>query len=424
MKLNRAIQPKIAKIENLDYQKPERHYLDNGIPCYLINSGSQDLIKIDFIFKAGPLYQTQNLSASLTNKMLTQGTTKYSAFEIAEQMDSHGAYLDTNINKDRATISIYCLNKHLTKLLPILKEIIYEPTFPEKEFQTLLNKSKQEYLIELEKVKFLAAIHFSKTIYGPNHPYGKVAELFDYEKIKLHDLESFFKDHYTTDRCTIIATGKLPENLTEILNTTFNTKTISQRKSDFVDTNFNYQPGKHKIVKKGSLQSAIRIGKPTFNRLDRDFPKFNLLNVILGGYFGSRLMSNIREEKGYTYGINSNIYSLQHSGYFSIVTEVGSNFSEAALHEIYKEIHKLQSQKVPEDELELVKNYITGQIIRSLDGPLALSEKIRVQIMNDLPDTYYKDFVQEINQTDADDLIFIANQHLDTESLTELVVGN
>lgn len=424
MSINRTIQPQIVSIDKLNHVKSSKNFLDNNIPFYQIDEGTQDLIKLELIFKAGLYNQSKKLVASMTNKMLSLGTKSFTAFDIAEIIDTHGAYLDTSVDKDNATIAIYCLNKHLHKLLPLLQEIIYEPTFPEKEFSILLNKSKQEYSINLEKVKYIAAINFTHLIYGDFHPYGLIIEEDDFNKIQLSDLKEFYQENYNQKNCTIIASGKIPKNLKDLLNTYFgeNKKSIIVENTSKQFTNYIAQ--KHKIVKEGSLQSAIRIGKPLFNRLHPDYNKLNILNTVLGGYFGSRLMSNIREEKGYTYGIGSSLISMQESGFFTIVTEVGAKFTDAAIEEIYKELQKLRIEKIPESELTLVKNYITGQIIRSLDGPFDLSDKLRMLIQYDLPSSYYQDFVEEIHSTNSQNLIDMANQYFAPKSLTELVVGS
>ncbi len=424
MGINRNIQLKIKTIDKLNHLNSTVTRLDNGIPCYQIDAGTQDLIKLEFVFKAGLFYQSKKLTASVTNKMLSLGTKSFSAFKIAEKVDVHGAYIDTSVDKDSATVAIYCLNKHLTKLLPVLQEVIYEPVFPEKEFSILLNKTKQEFYINLEKVKFLASVNFNHLIYGDRHPYGLMTEKEDFDKIQLSDLKKFYQEYYQSDNCKIIASGKIPKNLISILNEYFNNNTNSKEPKTIPSPNEEYIPGKHKIEKPGSLQSAMRIGKPLFNRLHPDYKKFSVLNTVLGGYFGSRLMSNIREEKGYTYGIGSSLLSLQHSGFFSIVTEVGAKYTDAAIEEIYKELKKLRTEKISESELKLVKNYMTGQIIRGLDGPFALSEKLRMLIQYDLPKTYFQNFVEEINHTNSQDLIDIANQHLSPSSLIELVVGS
>jgi len=424
MRINRTIQPKIETIDKLNHISSTVSHLDNGIPFYQIDAGTQELIKLEFIFKAGLYYQSKKLLASITNKMLSLGTHSYTAFDIAEIVDTHGAYLDTSVDKDNATVAIYCLNKHLPKLLPLLQEIIYKPAFPEKEFSILVNKSKQEYSINLEKVKYIAAINFTHLIYGNSHPYGLITKNEDFDNIHLSDLNEFYTKNYNQDTCTIIASGRIPENIKDLLNNYFG----DNRKSTIVEnTNkrfADYSAQKHKIVKAGSMQSAIRIGKPLFNRLHPDFNKFNILNTVLGGYFGSRLMSNIREEKGFTYGIGSSLISMQESGFFSIITEVGAKFTDAAIEEIYKELQKLRTEKIPESELTLVKNYITGQIIRSLDGPFDLSDKLRMLIQYDLPSSYFQDFVEEINTTNSQNLIDMANQYLAPKSLTELVVGS
>jgi predicted Zn-dependent peptidase len=424
MSINRKIQPKIKNIEKLNYLLPEVTHLNNNTPLYKINTGTQEVLRIEFIFRAGIYFQSKKLIASLTNKMLSLGTKSYSAFEIAEQIDTYGAYLDTSVDKDYASVSLYCLNKHLKKLLPVFQEVINEPRFSEKEFNILLDKTKQEHSINLEKVKYLARVNFYQLLYGKNHPYGMVLDFNDFDKIDISDIKNFYQEHYTQSNSKIIISGKTPSNIKELMNQYFNTEETELINSH---SNFNIDSSienKHKITKIGALQSALRIGKPIVKRKHPDYVKLNVLNTVLGGYFGSRLMSNIREDKGYTYGIGSSIISFQHSGYFSITTEVGDQYKDAALEEIYKELHILRTELIPHSELELVKNYITGQVIRSLDGAFALGDRLKMLINYELPHNYFQNFATEIRETNSQTLLELANKHLAEDSLIELVVGS
>lgn len=425
MSINRTIQPKSNNIENLNYLHPEQNSLINGIPLYKVNSGTQDVLKIEFYFKAGLFYQSKKLVASITNKMLSLGTKSYSAYDIAEQIDTYGAYLDTSVDKDNANVSLYCLNKHIDKLLPLFKEVICEPRFSEKEFSILINKIKQEHSINLEKVKYLARVNFNQFIYGENHPYGMKLENNDFDKIDISDIKCFFDNYYTLKNCKIIVSGKIPYNIEDLLNTYFNMNRNGL--DDSLDIEYNFidpEPIKHKITKEGALQSAIRIGKPIINRSHPDFIKLSILNTIFGGYFGSRLMSNIREDKGYTYGIGSTVLSLKQNGFFCISTEVGNEYTEASIIEIYKELDILRSTKISETELNLVKNYMIGQIIRGLDGPFAIGDRLKMLINFNLPFNYYQNFVNEIKETTSQNLIELANKYMAENSLIELQVGN
>jgi predicted Zn-dependent peptidase len=251
-----------------------------------------------------------------------------------------------------------------------------------------------------------------------------VLDFNDFDKIDISDIKNFYQEHYTQNNSKIIISGKTPSNIKELMNQYFNTEEteIINSHSDFnIDSSIE---NKHKITKTGALQSALRIGKPIVKRKHPDYIKLNVLNTVLGGYFGSRLMSNIREDKGYTYGIGSSIISFQHSGYFSITTEVGDQYKDAALEEIYKELHILRTELIPHSELGLVKNYITGQVIRSLDGAFALGDRLKMLINYELPHDYFQNFVTEISETKSQTLLELANKHLAEDSLIELVVGS
>lgn len=424
MGVNRKIQPSVVKIRKINKLKPVLFYLDNNIPCYQLNIGNQDLLKIEFLFPAGLYYQSKNLQAKLSNKIISLGTESFSAFEIAQTIDKYGAYLYTDVDKDHAVITIYSLNKYLHCLLPVLKEIIYHPVFPEKEFSNLLDRKRQEFFIKLEKVKYLARINFEKYIFGDHHPYGFKTEKDDFVKIQLTDLKKFHQEYYKTNQCKIIVSGKIPQNFNALLNKHFGM--YNNKKGLYAERVYNENgiSGKFKILKKGSLQSAIRIGRSLFNRLHPDYTKFSILNTVLGGYFGSRLMSNIRENKGYTYGVYSVIDSLKHGGCFFISTEVGEKYTTLTVDEIYREMQNLKEKKIPGKELKLVKNYMIGYMVRNLDGPFLMAEQLKKLIKNDLPTTYFQDFLNELNNVKGDDLIEIANKYFDFDSLTEIIVGN
>ena len=177
------------------------------------------------------------------------------------------------------------------------------------------------------------------------------------------------------------------------------------------------------IEKEGALQSAIRIGKLMFNKTHPDFQSLQVLNTVYGGYFGSRLMSNIREDKGYTYGIGSGLVSLQHGGYFFITTEVGVDVTAKAIKEIYFEMDRLRKEKITTDELQLVKNYLLGTFLRSVDGPFAMADRFKGILNYNLGYDYFDRYIATIRAVSASDLMGLANTYFDKDSMIELVVG-
>mgnify|MGYP005838427715 CR=1 FL=1 len=422
---NRNIQPTVVPIKTIDMATVDNRKLSNGLQMHLLNIGTQELVKIELVFKAGIAHQNNKLVSSFTNKMLAEGTNSFNAYEIAKRIDSYGAYYSANIDKDFASLSLYCLTKHLDQLLPLFIEIACEPTFPENELRILANKSQQEFIVNLQKVKSRAQINFPSLIFGAEHPYGQKAEPEDFEKITKEDLQSFYQNFYLNEDSNLIISGKVNPQIINKLESNFSqiklkTEPLNQI-PDF--KKFNISDYSHHIQIKDAMQSAVWVGKRLFNKLDSDFIGMQVLNTVLGGYFGSRLMSNIREDKGYTYGIGSSVVSHRQDGYFAIQTEVGSQHTQATLDEIFNEIDLLQSKKLDTSELELVKNYISGQLIRGLDGPFAVHEKLKAAVLYGLDLKYYQSFIEQVLSITPETIRDLANKHLQKSSLVQLIVG-
>jgi predicted Zn-dependent peptidase len=425
MNLHRNIQPQTGLVSEINFPFPEKVVLDSGIPVYLINSGSQDILKIEFIFGAGIWQQEKPLVSRITSKMLKEGTTRYNSHEIAEKIDYYGAHLETSSDKDTASVSLYTLNKHLEHTLEILVEVIREPVFPHNELSRLLQNRKQKFVVNNEKVRFIAKREFDQLIFGKEIPYGKLYHIEDFDKVETQDLIDFYRKFYIASNCKIVVAGKIPDNLVDLLNRQMN-GFITGYTVDTNDLERIQLPENNRlnhIMKQDALQSAIRIGRVMFNKTHPDYPRFKVLNTVLGGYFGSRLMTNIREEKGYTYGIGSALVSLHRSGYFFIASEVGADVTQEAINEIYMEIDRLQQEKIPENELNLVRNYMLGAFLRSLDGPFAQADSLKEIVEYGLDYSYYENFIRIIKSITPEELRDLAQKYLDKNEIYELRVG-
>lgn len=423
--IDRTTAPEFKTIEKIDIIKAEEKSLDNGIPFYTINAGSQELTKVEFIFSAGMYHQNRTLVASSTNTLLEGGTTKHNSLQLSEHIDFFGSFLELEVGQDYASVTVYCLNKYLKESLAFLEEILKDSVFPQNEIDILLANKKQKHQINSGKVSHLARRKFSELLFGAAHPYGVDAKADDFDTLKQSDIISFFKNHYSSKNCFIVAAGNLPKDLHSVLNSHFGKdnwggNSVPESKTSII-TSTTQQ--KHLVEKSDAIQSAIRIGRVLFNKTHQDYFKFQVLNTILGGYFGSRLMANIREDKGYTYGIGSGLTSLVHSGYFYISTEVGANVTKNALEEIYKEIKLLRENLVSAEELETVRNYILGQFLRSVDGPFALAEKFIAVKEFGLDYSYYTNYFNAVKTVTPNEIRDLANKYLQEKDLIECVAG-
>lgn len=421
--LDRKKAPKYNDIDKVEFIHPITHYLSNGLKINALSGGSQEIVKIDFIFNAGTWHQTNPLVASTTNNLLKEGTKNYSAFEIIDGIDQYGAYLQTGADFDNSSITLYSLNKHLKEVLVFFKDVILFPTFDQNEFDIFKKNSIEKFKVSMEKVSYVARKESMKQIFGTKNPYGTSAELNDFINLNRDEIVAFHQKYYQLNNCEVIIAGNVTSDCIDLLNQSFGNIPIVEMNDDSnsILNGHEEQDNTLFIEKENSLQSAIRIGKQFPNKLHPDYFGLQILNTILGGYFGSRLMKNIREDKGYTYGISSGILSLQHGGFFYISTEVGKDVTKETLSEIYKEIHLLQTEEVSSDELNLVRNYLMGVVLKSCDGPFNMAEMFENVYFYGLDYDFYNRYIKKIKSITSEKILKLANEYL--IDLKETVVG-
>ncbi len=421
---NRTQQPRIASPLELGLQEPEQLVLQNGSSAYLIKQGKDEVCRIDFVVKAGSAYQEKMLVASGVSKLLKEGTSTLNSKQIADTLDFHGAYFESSISKDSAVFSLFTLSKHLDALLPLFSSLIFDASFPEHEINLYLERQKQEFLVNSEKVRFRAMLEFNKLVFGEGTAYGQIASLEDYNHMSREDVLSFYNRYYQPENVYLIVSGHITDHLLSLLESNFGHQQggqyVASEKKAFTQPINTRQCF---VKKENSMQSAIRVGTPIMNKLHPHYNQFVLLNTVLGGYFGSRLMSNLREEKGLTYGVNTFITNYEHGGYFSVSTEVNVDASELALSEICKEMELLRTEEVPNEELDLVKQYLYGTFLRNFDGAFSLAERFKSVMDFGLDLGFYQKSLEEILRTDAKQLMEMARLYLREENMIKLVVG-
>ncbi len=425
MQLNRKFQPTYKNIDAINIIHPNKVTLDNGIQAHFIAAGTQEVLKIDVIFEAGSWYQDKPPIASVTNEMMIEGTKTLTSRQISEKLDYYGAFILPQPTKDFASLSLFTLKKHLPHTIKILEDIIKNPSFDQNELSTFINKKKQMFLIEMEKVSNLARRAFNEQLFGAEHPYGKNLQIEDYDQISRTDLVHFHKNHYHPNGCKIIVAGKIDDSDIKTINNHFGNKDWAKGGKIFnPEITTPNQIIKETIIPKENVtQSAIRVGKRMITKTHPDFLKLNILNTILGGYFGSRLMKNIREEKGYTYGIGSALISLKNEGFFVIVSEVGADVARDTIHEIFKEINRLREEKMSTQELNLVKNYMMGDFLRSFDGPFELAGNYREIIDFGLTPEYFNQAIDDIKSITPEEVMQLANKYLNKENFVKTIAG-
>jgi predicted Zn-dependent peptidase len=423
---NRKVAPPILDAVEFDLQlKPYQHFnLDNGVPVYTIDAGAEEVVMLEFVFFAGNWYEEKNIVAATTNFLLKNGTKNKSAFALNEHFEFYGAYLNRNCYSETATLTLHTLNKHLPELLPVIAEILTESAFSEEELTIYQQNQKQRLEVNLKKCDFVANRLIDEYVYGIQHPYGKYTSIPDYDRLQREEILQFYRQYYTHGKCIVFVAGRLPADLQEQLNHVFGS--LPFRRQVMETSGHLPQPAtekKHHLVNdKNGVQSAIRIARAFPNRHHPDFAKVQVLNNIFGGFFGSRLMSNIREDKGYTYGIQSYLQNHIHDTAWMISTEAGRDVYQATIEEVYKEMDILRNKPVEEDELNLVRNYMIGSILADLDGPFQIINRWKSYLLNNLDESYFYNSIQTIKTITAGELQLLAKKYLTPEEFYELVV--
>lgn len=421
--VDRTIAPAFREVERIQLIQAQLQVLDNNIKLYVINGGDQELIRIELIFKNVNWNQQKPLQAYAVNSMLVEGTSKLTAREIAQKVDYYGAFLQTDYNYDYSTVTLFTLTKHLEATLPVIKAIVTDSVFAENELQTFKTNQKQKLLVSLEKNDYQGRRLFNNVLFGDSI-YGYKTETADYDRLDRAQLSDYFKAAYQPANCTIIASGKITTASEKLLNKFFGSNWDNGPEISENVFSFSTEKGsEHYSERPEALQSAIRIGRVSVSRSHPEFPGLQVLNTVLGGYFSSRLMSNIREDKGYTYGIGSAVVSFQNAGYFVIGSEVGVQVCTAAIDEIEKEIKILQEEPIPQEEIELVRNYMMGSLLGSLENALSHGDKFKNIFLSGLTYDYYHQYINTVRTISAEELQRLAIKYLNFDDLQKIIVG-
>ena len=424
--IDRAVQPQRVSVSSIKIPKPDIIVLNNGFKVLVINAGSQDLARVEVIFRAGTRFQPKPLVANAAISLLRDGTISRTSQQIAEELDFYGSFLEPSFSRDFASVTFYTIGKHFYRSLDVLADILTNPTYPQHELELFCKKGKQSLLVDLEKVSTLSRQRFFSALFGSNHPYGSFATPNDYDVLSQTDLVQFRNRYHKASNGLIVIAGKVDAKQVDFLVNGFNNPIFEQ--CDDIELGLpSFTTTDYRVFsyKKDAVQAALRIGRVLPKRNHPDMPGLVVLNTILGGYFGSRLMRNIREDKGFTYGISSFIIPMAELSALVVSTEVGSAFTEKTVDEVFKEMIKLQTEPVSNDELELVRGYMTGQVLRTFDGPFAVADSLASLFQyNNLDFEYINNLIRTINEITPTQLLGLAKKYLDVDRMVVSIAGS
>ncbi|HIZ04576.1 MAG TPA: insulinase family protein [Candidatus Phocaeicola gallistercoris] len=424
--LDRTIAPEIKQIDHFSIMQPECMQMKNGIPLHVIKIGNEDVIRFDILIKGGQWNQSQPLQAMLTNRMLREGTCRWTSSQIAEKLDYYGAWLETSSSVNYGFITLYSLGKYFPQTVEIVASMIKEPAFPEHELGVIIDVNRQRFKVNAERVDVMARKQLNKALFGKKHPLGRLAELSDYDNINSTVLQDFYRAYYHSDNCSLYVSGNVTREIICCIEQCFGCEKWGDNSNVYALNDFKPATDSRRYIfveKEDAVQSSLKMGGFFMHQTDPDFLKIRVLITLFGGYFGSRLMSNIREDKGYTYGIGAGLVCYPDVSLLGISTEAANEYIDKVIEEIGNEIDRLHSEKVSILELEMVKNYMIGEMCRNYEGAFSLSDAwIYIETFG-LPSNFMECSLQAIREITPDDLLSLSQKYLCKENLIAVVAG-
>ena len=403
----------------------------NEVKLHCFQDKDSEIIRLEFLFlNAGSVNQEKFFSSAAASSLITEGCGELSAIEVADKLDYYAAYVERVSERDSTSLVFYFLKKYQQNLLPLIEKIIKQANYNEKEFEVYISKQKQNFEINAQKTSMIAYKEFYRTIFPKNHPLSKFGEKEDFDKLSTADVKAFYRQFYASNQSQIILSGNYDEGFVREIERFFGTETWGKDKKNaeltnyFIEKNYANKDFEKTINKKGASQASIRMGCVSLPHSHQDFLPFSIVVCLLGGYFGSRLMMNIREDKGYTYGISANLSSYRYASVLSIASDVKADKAQATIDEVEKEISILQNDLVPLSELSQVKNYLIGECIRNLDGAFDKSDKYSFLTKINCQKDYYKNFIDTIKSITPTQIRDLSQKYLDLNYISKIKVGD
>ncbi|MEX1240595.1 MAG: pitrilysin family protein [Cyclobacteriaceae bacterium] len=387
---------------------------------FFVPGGFQDVVKIEFIIEAGRWFEEKLGAAYFTSQLLSKGTQRKNSFEIARLFDQYGAHLEVSPGLDFVSISLHALTKNLAPVLELLVEILSVPTFPEKELTQTQAVYVQNLKVNNEKTSFVSSRVFRKNLFGEHHPYGSEVDENDVDKVDVNDLQHHFGEFFHSAR--VFVSGKIETPHKNLMVDTL--RQLPEGKSHpSISHSIVAKPG-HQQVKKGeSVQASIRMGKRSLLRSHPDYVSVLFASHILGGYFGSRLMKNIREEKGLTYGISASIHGLRNDSFLVVGADVNKENVRLTFDEVRKELRALRTTIISPGELETTRNHFIGSLQSEMTTPFAHAEKIKTINLFGLQQDHYQRMITRIDNITPSEIAAVCERYFHEDTFYEVAVG-
>jgi len=401
-------------------------HLPNGARLHLLANDAQPVLRLQVVLPAGKRHEPLPSLAQLAARMLTEGTATRSAREIADMVAFYGASLDCEAGPDRATLTLYCLARHLPALLPLVQEVLAAPAFPAEELRQTQQRISQNMRVERQKTSHRASEEMNRQLFGEDSAYGRPFDEASFAQLTADDLRAFHATAYAPAGAEIFLSGDVAASAVAVADALghWQPATASPGAAAVPPAAQAAAPASLVTVPvEGSIQASLRVGRRWPALTEAQTPELLLLVKVLGGYFGSRLMRNIREDKGFTYGIHASVVAREQAVSLVIGTDVNGESAAATRHEIAYELTRLQDEPLGDDELETVKNYTLGKLLGETATVFEQADRYRYVVLQGLRPDYYAELVRRTQAATAAELQALARTYLSPADMLTVVAG-
>lgn len=420
-------QPEVKQVTSFQLPQIETLYLSNNIPFTIIEDNRQDAFRLDVLFECGQVDQDKLLQASTTCRMLKEGTSHYSSQELAEKFDFYGAWLEVSTYFLYSRITLYSLTRYAEQTIPLVAELVKYPCFPAHEFEIINNANKAYSHVIAAKTNVKAQRTLLTALFGSRNICGRFAGDKDYEELTPGDLMDFYKSFYKSSRCKLFFSGVFSDKLHNLFEKSFGLEQWggkSSPKERILPDKSTTDTKRIYVNSPASNQCSVRLGCFFTPRFNPDFLFSSFFNTLLGGFFGSRLMAELRERRGLTYGIGSTVSMYPYDTLLLISSETSEENINELISGVYREIHRLQEDLVSDEELSLVRNYYISDLCRTYEEPFAFADYYINMSFLSLPYDCQQKALELVQSATPDYIREYACKWLSESLFREVIAGN
>ncbi len=411
--LDRTTPPPIHTLGKISLPLPDSETLDNGIKFNFIKGGSQEVVQLSIVWQGGCLEAPHPMVATILASLMTQGSAHHSGAEISEILDFHGAMLKITATRHVTTLQLTALNSMLADVMPVVREVICEPSLPRQAFDAFHEIEVNNFLQARSKVSVLCSEAVAPLIKGASHPESEVPTIEQVRSISLDQVREFYHRLITADGCQAYLGGNFSDEIFASVRRMLASLPAPCRAMEKIIVPYSPEPPSTVVVEKpGAVQAAIEIDIPSIPRHHPDYIPLRLSVMALGGYFGSRLMKNIREDKGYTYGIGAYLLGNQEGSYISVMAQADESYVEAVIEEVAKEMEQMAEDPLPPEEMTRLRQFASSALLEILDSPFTIIDYYKTIESVGLPEGYFGSQVRWVRDITPEIIMDMARKYI------------